>query len=232
MRVVFTYIPIRLDSETRIYLNYSITNLNKDNIIPILYSDKDYFKLTSLKYEFRKIEIEDRYLIPNLWSYPKLKVLSQIDYPFIHLDNDLVIKDFLPTFNKIKKIGINLCYKHSLDERKKRVFMELFKKYSTNEISFDELNNTCIISSYDYEKVNLSYKNVIEIIDKNYNEFIIRKNDIPPITLNQQYLNLFFKEINYLFENNPSYNDFDKNGICHIAEKNLVNKFILNKQLI
>lgn len=232
IKIIFTYVPIRLDLETKIYLNYSISNLNNQNIIPVIYSDKDYFEFSSLKYEFKKILIDSKYLRPNLWSYPKLKVLSEIDYPFIHLDNDLVIKDFLPTLDKIKKTGINLCYKHSIDEAKKLIFKELFKKYSTIEIPFDELNNTCIISSFDYENVNLSYKNVLEIIDKNYDEFIIRKNDIPPITLNQQYVNLFFKEINYLFDDNPSYDDFDKNGIAHIAEKNLINKFILNKQLI
>lgn len=232
MKMVFTYLPIRLHNETKIYLNYSITNLNNQNIIPIIYADKDYFKDTSLEYDFRKIEIDSKYLVPNLWSYPKLKVLSEIDYPFIHLDNDLVIKNFLPTLDRIKKTGINLCYKHSVDESKNPIFKELFKKYSTIEIPFDELNNTCIISSFDYKTVNISYKNVLQIIDKNYDEFIIRKNGIPPITLNQQYVNLFFKEINYLFDDNPSYDDFDKNGIAHIAEKNLINKFILNKQLI
>jgi hypothetical protein len=232
MKIVFTYIPIRLDAQTKIYLNYSISNLNNQNIIPLIYSDEDYFKNTTLKYDYINIKIDEKYLKSNLWSYPKLKVLSQIDFPFIHLDNDLVIKNFIPTLNKIKKDALNLCYKHPINENKINTFIDIFKMYSNNHLNFDMLNNTSLIGTTDYISVNKSYMDVLNVIEKNYDTFLKKINDIPPITLNQQYVNLFFNEINYLFNENPSYNDFEKNGICHIAEKNLVHKFTFDKKII
>jgi hypothetical protein len=93
MKVVFTYLPIRLIEITEIYLKYSIANLNKQNIIPIIYSDKNYFKNTQLEYDWREFDVDKKFKINTLWSYPKLKVLSQINYPFIHLDNDFVVED-------------------------------------------------------------------------------------------------------------------------------------------
>jgi len=53
-----------------------------------------------------------------------------------------------------------------------------------------------------------------------------------PITLNQQYLNLYFDDINYLYKHNPSFDELSMNGVCHIADKNKVSHFIRNKNLI
>ena len=58
MRVVFTYLPIRLKEVTEIYLKYTIENLNTQKITPIIYSDKDYFKGTNLKYDWVEFDID------------------------------------------------------------------------------------------------------------------------------------------------------------------------------
>ena len=72
----------------------------------------------------------------------------------------------------------------------------------------------------------------MNILNLNYDFFIKRYNDIPPITLNQQYLNVYFDNINYLFNQNPSFNNLKINGVCHMAEKNMISSFIKNKTLI
>jgi hypothetical protein len=82
MNVVFTYLPIRLKEITEIYLKYSIENLNNQNIIPIIYSDKDYFKdrlkenlpvenffdwaSVTLKKEYKNIETEKLFALTTL----------------------------------------------------------------------------------------------------------------------------------------------------------------------
>jgi hypothetical protein len=232
MRVVFTYLPIRLKEVTEIYLKYSIKNLNKQNIIPTIYSDKDYFKNTELNYDWVEFDVDVQYKKSALWSYPKLKVLSSISFPFIHLDNDLIVDDFGKLETIIKTDELNLGYKHQLTNIQKDNFIEIYKKYSTTPIPFNELNNTCIIATNDYHNVNKAYLDVLNIIDLNYEFFIQRYNDVPPITLNQQYLNLYFNNINYLFDENPAYDDIVENGICHLSEKNMVSNFVLNKNLI
>jgi hypothetical protein len=222
MRVVFTYLPIRLKQITEIYLKYSIENLNNQNIIPIIYSDKDYFKDTELNYEWIKFDVDDRYKKSALWSYPKLKVLASISFPFIHLDNDLVVNDFSKLKNIINDDKLNLGYKHPLTELQSNNFSEIYKRYSDTPIQFNELNNTCIIATNDYINVNKTYSNVLDIIDLNYDFFIEKYNGIPPITLNQQYLNVYFNDINYLYDTNPSYENLNIFGICHMAEKQMI----------
>jgi hypothetical protein len=226
MDVVFTYLPIRLKDITEIYLKYSIENLNKQNIEPIIYSDKDYFNHTNLKYKWVQFDIDDRYKADGLWSYPKLKVLSIIDKPFIHLDNDLVVNDFSKLHKLINPKTLNLCYKHSVNDVNS--FVEIFKKYSNKELNFECLNNTSIIATDEYQLVNKSYKEVLDVIDKHYDFFLNRYNSIPPITLNQQYPNLYFNDINYIFNENPSYNDLNINGVSHMAEKQMERIFIVN----
>ena len=154
MRVVFTYLPIRLTEITEIYLKYSIANLNKQNIIPIIYSDKDYFKNTQLEYDWREFDIDEKFKINTLWSYPKIKVLSQINYPFIHLDNDFLVKDLDYLISKIELNRLNLSHKHKMDLDKSSVFIEIFKKYTKEMISFNTLNNTCVIATSKYQKIN------------------------------------------------------------------------------
>jgi len=232
MKVVFTYLPIRLKEITEIYLKYSIENLNNQNIIPLIYSDKDYLKHTNLKYEWILFEIDEKYKRNTLWSYAKLKVLSIINFSFIHLDNDLIVNDFNKLQNIIDGNKLNLGYKHPLTENQMIDFTEIYKKYSNIPLKFNELNNTCIIASDDFNNVNKAYSDVIKIIDSNYEFFTKRYNDIPPITLNQQYLNLYFNNINYLFNENPSFENLNINGICHMAEKNMITSFIKNKSLI
>ena len=107
-----------------------------------------------------------------------------------------------------------------------------YKRYSTEPLSFDELNNTSIIATNDYKKINETYKNVLDILDRNYDYFNIKYNNIPPITLNQQYLNLYFSDINYLFNHNPSFGDMEINGVCHMADKNMVSIFTKTTTLI
>jgi hypothetical protein len=232
MRVVFTYLPIRLKETTEIYLKYSIENLNAQNITPIIYSDRDYFKDTGLIYEWFDFQIDEKYKKSALWSYPKLKVLSSISFPFIHLDNDLVVDDFSKLETIIKADRLNLGYKHPLTETQTNHFTEIYKKYSDIPLEFNELNNTCIIATNDYLKINNTYSDVLNIIDLNYDFFSKRYNEIPPITLNQQHLNVYFNNINYLYNENPSFEKLDNNGVCHMAEKNMVNKFIKNKKLL
>jgi len=232
MRVVFTYLPIRLKEVTEIYLKYSIENLNLQNVTPIIYSDKDYFEDTELKYDWVKFEIDEKYKQPILWSYPKLKVLASISFPFVHLDNDLVVSDFSKLKNIINDTKLNLGYKHPLTETQTHHFTEIYKQYSDIPLKFDELNNTCIIATNDYVNINNTYSDVLDIIDLNYDFFIKKYNGIPPITLNQQYLNVYFNDINYIFNENPSYNDLNINGVCHMAEKNIISSFIKNKTLI
>ena len=232
MQVVFTYLPIRLKQTTEIYLKYSIENLNSQNIVPLIYSDEDYFQQTGLKYKWTKFEIEEKYKRNALWSYPKLKVLSTIDFPFIHLDNDLLVEDFSKLMNIVDGDKLNLGYKHPLSEIQTEHFTEIYKRYSNTPIKFDELNNTCVIATKDYLNVNKSYSDVLKIVDENFDFFIERYNDIPPITLNQQYMNLYFDNINYLFDQNPSFENLKVNGVCHMAEKNMVGSFIKNRTLI
>ncbi len=232
MDVVFTYLPIRLKEITEIYLKYSIENLNNQNVIPLIYSDNDYFKSTNLKYQWIEFQVDEKYKRNNLWSYPKLKVLSIIDRPFIHLDNDLMVGDINKLIKIIDRNRLNLGYKHPLTKNQTDDFIEIYKKYSSNPLKFTELNNTCIIAANDYVNVNKTYSDVLSIIDLNYDFFINRYNNIPPITLNQQYLNVYFNDINYLFDQNPSFDDFNINGVCHMAEKNMIGSFIKNKTLL
>jgi len=230
MEVVFTYLPIRLKEVTEIYLKYSITNLNNNGIIPIIYSDIDYFIYTNLEYRWIKFDIDSKYKIDTLWSYPKLKVLSIIDKPFVHLDNDLIVKDFNKLLNIINPKALNICYKHSVNDV--NTFVYIFKKYSNKELNFECLNNTSIIGTENYALINQSYNEVLNVIDTNYDFFLSRYNTIPPITLNQQYPNLYFDNVNYLFDENPSFENLNKNGVCHLSEKNMVGNFVINKQLI
>ena len=232
MRVIFTYLPIRLKEVTEIYLKYSIKNLNKQNIIPIIYSDKDYFKGTELNYEWIEFQIDKKYEQPTLWSYPKLKVLSMIDKPFIHLDNDFIIEDFKKLNDILKSNQLNVCYKRKIDENQVKTFTEIFKKYLNDDTQINELNNTSIIATEQFTKINCAYLDVINVIDNNYDFFTKRYNDVPPITLNQQYVNTYFNEINYLFSENPSYNDLDVNGVCHMAEKTITSRFLQKKTMI
>jgi hypothetical protein len=230
MEVVFTYLPIRLKDITEIYLKYSISNLNIQNIIPIIYSDKDYFINTNLKYKWIEFDVDSKYKVDTLWSYPKLKVLSTIDKPFIHLDNDLIVNDFNKLLNLINPKSLNICYKHAVNDV--NTFVYIFKKYSNKELNFECLNNTSIIGTENYALINQSYKEVLNVIDTHYDFFLSRYNTIPPITLNQQYPNLYFDNINYLFNENPSFENLNKNGVCHLSEKNMVRNFVINTQLI
>jgi hypothetical protein len=230
MDVIFTYLPIRLKDITEIYLKYSIESLNKKNVEPVIYSDKDYFNHTNLRYRWIDFDIDVRYKVEGLWSYPKLKVLSMIDRPFIHLDNDLVVEDFTKLDKLINPKTLNLCYKHSVNDVNS--FIEIFKKYSNKQLNFEYLNNTSIIATEEYELVNKSYSEVLDIIDNNYDFFLNRYNSIPPITLNQQYPNLYFNDVNYMFNENPPYNDLNVNGVCHMAEKELKKIFIKDKKLL
>jgi hypothetical protein len=230
MEVIFTYLPVRLKDITEIYLKYSIGNLNAQNIIPTIYSDKDYFTHTDLKYKWIEFDVDSKYKVDTLWSYPKLKVLSIIDKPFIHLDNDLIVKDFSKLMNLTNPKLLNICYKHSVNDV--TTFVDIFKKYSNKQLNFECLNNTSIIGSENYELVNQSYKEVLNVIDAHYDFFLSRYNTIPPITLNQQYPNLYFDNVNYLFHENPSFENLNKNGVCHLSEKNMVGNFVINKQLI
>ncbi len=232
MNVVFTYLPIRLKEITEIYLKFTISNLNNQNIVPFIYSDVDYFKETNLKYNWVELDVNKKYKTNILWSYPKLKVLSEISFPFIHLDNDLIVKDINKLQNIIDGNKLNLCYKHSLTEEQIQSFNEIYKRYSTEPLSFNELNNTSIIATNDYKRVNETYKYVLDILDRNYDYFNIKYNNIPPITLNQQYLNLYFSDINYLFNHNPSFGDMEINGVCHMADKNMVSFFTKTTTLI
>lgn len=232
MNVVFTYLPIRLKEITEIYLKFTISNLNNQNIVPFIYSDVDYFKETNLKYNWVGLDVNKKYKTNVLWSYPKLKVLSEISFPFIHLDNDLIVKDINKLQNIIDGNKLNLCYKHSLTEEQIQSFNEIYKRYSTEPLSFNELNNTSIIATNDYKRVNETYKYVLDILDRNYDYFNIKYNNIPPITLNQQYLNLYFSDINYLFNHNPSFGDMEINGVCHMADKNMVSFFTKTTTLI
>ena len=232
MNVVFTYLPIRLKEITEIYLKFTISNLNNQNIVPFIYSDVDYFKETNLKYNWVELDVNKKYQTNVLWSYPKLKVLSEISFPFIHLDNDLIVKDINKLQNIIDSNKLNLCYKHSLTEEQIQSFNEIYKRYSTEPLSFNELNNTSIIATNDYKRINETYKYVLDILDRNYDYFNIKYNNIPPITLNQQYLNLYFSDINYLFNHNPSFGDMEINGVCHMADKNMVSFFTKTTTLI
>ena len=232
MDVIFTYLPVRLKDVTETYLRYSIENLNTQNVIPTIYSDKDYFKNTSLNHNLILFDVDSKYKIDTLWSYPKLKVLSLIDKPFIHLDNDLIIEDFSKLSNILIPSKLNLCYKHKIKAESINDFNYIFKKYSKFELDFSELNNTSIISSQIYELVNKAYSEVLNIIDANYDFFSKRYNTIPPITLNQQYPNLYFNEINYLFKENPSYENLNVNGICHMADKQITGRFSKIKKII
>jgi len=232
MKVVFTYLPIRLTEITEIYLKYSIENLNKQNIIPIIYSDIDYFKNTKLQYDWYKFDVDVKFKINNLWSYPKIKVLSQIDYPFIHLDNDFLVKDLNYLISKIDSDKLNISHKHKMDSNKSSIFIEIFKKYTNQKLAFNTLNNTCVLSTSNYKILNKAFLDVCNLIENDISFFSTRINNIPPITLNQQYLNLFFNDINYLFDKNPDLEYLEKHGVCHMIEKKNHNKFISKSKLL
>jgi hypothetical protein len=232
MDVIFTYLPVRLKEITEIYLKYTIFNLNKTGVIPTIYSDKNYFLNTKLDYKWEPFDIDNRFKINTLWSYPKLKVLSLINKPFIHLDNDLIIEDFDKLIKLIKSEQLNVCYKRKIDENQVETFTEIFKKYLNDDTQINELNNTSIIATEQFTKINCAYLDVINVIDDNYDFFTKRYNDVPPITLNQQYVNTYFNEVNYLFNENPSYDDLNENGLCHMAEKTITGRFLIKKTLI
>ena len=120
---------------------------------------------------------------------------------------------------------LNLCYKHPIKSDNINDFDFIFNEYYKKNLNFSELNNTSIIATERYDLINKSYCEVLNIIEENYDFFIKRYNSIPPITLNQQYPNLYFDNINYLFNQNPSYDELDINGICHMTDKNIISKF-------
>jgi hypothetical protein len=225
MNVIFTYLPIRLKEITETYLTYSISNLNKQEIKPTIFSDNDYFKNQGLEYDWVEFDVNERYKKNNLWSYPKIKVLSQVDGEFIHFDNDFIIEDLSLIKPKIDFYKLNLSHKHPIDYDKSKLFVEIFKKYSNNVIDFSELNNTSIVATSDYQKINKAFSDVCYLIENDIEYFSNKIDNVPPITLNQQYVNLFFEDINYLFDKNPEYGNIKKNGGCHMIEKNNVNKF-------
>jgi hypothetical protein len=232
MQVVFTYLPIRLKEVTEIYLKYTIKSLHEFGVIPIIYSDINYFINTGLNYDWIEFDVDVRYKKDLLWSYPKLKVLSEISFPFIHLDNDLIVSDFIKFKSIIDDSKLNIAYKHQLTNQQIESFNEIYKIYSGTTLNFNELNNTCIVAATNYVGVNKTYIDVLNVIDLNYDFFTERYNGVPPITLNQQCLNLHFNDINYLFNENPSYENLNNNGVCHMSDKNIVSSFILNKNLI
>ena len=232
MKIVFTYLPIRLQEITEIYLKYSIANLNKQNIIPIIYSDKDYFKNTQLEYDWCEFDIDEKFKINTLWSYPKIKVLSQINYPFIHLDNDFVVKDLNYLISKIESNRLNLSHNYQIDLNQLSTYIEIFKNYTNSKTQFNLLNNTCVVATSNYQTINKSYLDVCNLIENNISFFSTKINNIPPITLNQHYLNLFFDDINYLFDKNPNFVNLDKYGVCHMIEKQNHNKFITKSNLL
>lgn len=232
MEIVFTYLPMRLKDVTELYLTYSIKNLNSQNIIPTIYSDNDYFIHTDLKYKWIEFDVDTKYKIDTLWSYPKLKVLSIVDRPFIHLDNDLVVEDYSKLDKLIIPTYFNLCYKHPIKLDNISDFNFIFNEYYKNNLDFSELNNTSIIATERYDLINKSYCEVLDVIEENYDFFTKRYNSIPPITLNQQYPNLYFDNVNYLFTKNPSYDDLDTNGICHMAEKMVTSRFTHIKKML
>jgi hypothetical protein len=217
---------------TDTYLKYSIRSLNNVGVTPVVYSDIDYFVNTNLDYEWIEFDVDVRYKKDLLWSYPKLKVLSNISYPFIHLDNDLIVNDFMKFKSAIDYSRLNIAYKHPLTNQQIESFNEIYKIYSGAPLNFNELNNTCIVAATDYVSVNKTYVDVLNVIDLNYDFFTERHNGVPPITLNQQCLNLYFNDINYLFNENPSYENLNSNGVCHLAEKNMVSNFVIEKNLI
>lgn len=224
MRIVFTYVPVRLKSITELYLRYSISNLNKSGIVPIVFSDYDHLKDLGLNYDLRLIEVPEKYRNNSFWQYAKILSLSLIDFPFCHLDNDLVVKDFSKV--QLNQNKLNLAYKHSVKIEDQKIMSEIFSFYSQTEISFDFLNNTCIIASNNWEKINNVNKKVLRIFENNYDLFSKKYEGVPPTTLNQQFLNLYFSDIHYLFDGNPEYELLDKNGIAHIPDKILHKKII------
>ncbi len=224
MRIVFTYIPIRLKAITELYLRYSISNLNNSGIVPVIFSDRDYLKNLNLNYELREIKIPEKYKNNSFWQYAKILSLSKINFPFCHLDNDLIVKDFNKV--QISSDKLNLAYKHPVKIEDQKIMSEIFSFYSESKMSFDFLNNTCVISSEDWQTVNESNRKILQIFEDNYDLFSKRYLGIPPTTLNQQFLNFYFKDINYLFDSNPEYHSIEKNGIAHIPDKVLHKKII------
>ena len=121
-----------------------------------------------------------------------------------------VVCDFSKLKNIIEIDRLNLGYRHSLNELQKTHFTEIYKRYSDTPLKFNKLNNTCIVATSDYININKAYSDVLNIVDLHYTFFSEKYNGIPPITLNQQYLNLYFDNINYLFSENPSFENMNK----------------------
>lgn len=119
-----------------------------------------------------------------------------------------------------------------MDLDKSTIFIEIFKKYTDQPLSFNSLNNTCAISTFNYQKINQTFVDVCNLIENDISFFSTRINEIPPITLNQQYLNLYFDDINYLFDKNPDFENLEKYGVCHMIEKKNHNKFITKSNLL
>ena len=91
MKVVFTYIPIRLKDITEIYLNYSIKNLNKQNIVPVIYSDKNYFENSKLKTEWIYFDVDSKYKFNNLFLNPivfaSIAFIASLTFLILNLKN-------------------------------------------------------------------------------------------------------------------------------------------------
>lgn len=218
MRIVFTYFPLRLRDITLLYLRYSIKKLNAMGIVPVLYGE-DPLLGEGFIYEHRSSEVPSKYRKDAFWQYAKIQTLSQISEPFCHLDNDLIVKDW----NKIKiepKV-LNLAYRHPVLPSVQPHMEKIFERYSDQKMNFSVLNNTCIIACEDYKKVNSSSLEILNIFEREFDFFSQRYENIPPTTLNQQYLNLHFSNINYLFGGNPEIEDLEENGVAHLADKNL-----------
>lgn len=221
MRVVYTYYPIQNNNALE-YLEYSIRNINKAGVIPVLFSDKNYFA-GRLNIEWFPIDVKEEYRHDILWSYPKLLVLSKINFPFIHLDNDFVVSDYNKLMERINSDGetLNLGYKHPLNENQIEPMNHIWKTYYLRNNSISELSNTCLIGTSDYKKINACYQSVLDILDTHYYFFTKRYDGVPPITLNQEYSSiLFFKHrINYIAEKNPEFDYLEENGFAHISDK-------------
>jgi hypothetical protein len=128
----------------------------------------------------------------EIWEDYKSSLLGYIQKRVDDRDDskDILQEVLLKSYQFCSKGKTVLNLKSWLYKITQNAIIDYYKKDNKNiPLEFDELNNTCIIATNNHTDINKTYSNVLNIIEINYDFFIQKYNGIPPITLNQQYLN-------------------------------------------
>lgn len=194
--------------------NYSSFNLHTDNLGKKIFIDTLKLPYDDVILSLNKIPKQDNIF----WSISKLHVFSEQKEPFIHFDGDVFIwKPLLNLHNyalfaqnlEIDLSYNNLAYDHVISQCDfiPHFFQDL-KNQGINSCNFG------IIGGNDYEYFNYYSRLSLNFIERNSN--ILKNAHISLVALTYEQIFFYYlsikenKKIEYLFEDNNSYNWYIK----------------------